>query len=125
MSRGQKGPPSVLAQRGVPCPRHWLLGGPDMGPWTQPLSRAKTGTGGRALSPRAPLPLSGRAGVRQLPTRREAPSAAAHACLAAGTWLCCGFSPCRLWIFWGPLLYLNACFYGNIYGARVARKTPS
>lgn len=36
-----------------------------------------------------------------------------------------------LWAFslptfdiWGPLLYFNACFYGNIYGTHVTHKTP-
>lgn len=101
-----------------PQPLVWVQrGGPWEG-WTQPPGRAEAGRGVGALGAR-----EGKGRRSASPTHRAAPAAAAPAKQAA-TWLCCGFSPSQLLIFRGPLLYFNACFYGNIYGAHAVRKTP-
>lgn len=114
VSRGQAGPPGVPPREEAPSPDTGCWGA-SRGAGAQPLSRAKSG--GRALSPESPRPPQPAGGAGRPP--RSSCSRP-----AAGTWLCCGFPPSRPGIFWGPLLYFNACFYGNIYGAHVARKTP-
>lgn len=88
--------------------------------WRQPVGTSEAGQGLGVAALLCPPPP--RRAVRG-PAHREGPTTAAPAKQAA-TWLGCGFPSSQLLIFGGPLLYFNACFYGNIYGAHVARKTP-
>lgn len=112
MSGGWAGPPS-------PAPQ-WVQRGAAPGRGGRSLpAELRLGGGGGGLSAR-----EGKGRRSASPTHRAAPAAAAPAEQAA-TWLCCGFSPSQLLIFRGPLLYFNACFYGNIYGAHAPYKTPS
>lgn len=103
---GQKGPRG-LPERGALAPGTGRGGGRGAG--TQPLGTVQTGTGrGGVLTVGAPCP-----------PPREASAAARAWPPAQG--FAVGSTPHTH--IWGPLLYFNACFYGNIYGTHVACKT--
>lgn len=99
--------PGCQPREGSPVPRHRPLGAPG----TQPLGRVQTGTGrGWGADPGAPCPPTG------------GPCSCSPWPLAQG--FAVGSPPPPTPDIRGPLLYFNACFYGNIYGTHVARKTP-